>query len=211
MAFRVQDFRSQMVFDGARPNLFQCELTFPTIINVGAAAQSKFTFMARAAQMPGSTVNQISQFYFGRELKFSGNRQFPEWTVTIINDEDFIIRDAFEQWMNALNSHVGNTRNPAFQNASAYQQDAYVTQFAKTGSRTGSAEEGKGIKRYKFVGLFPIDVSPIELDWGANDAIEEYAVTFSYQWWEWAGGTNGPTTDTSDAQNIAGINLPFIQ
>ena len=99
MAFRVQDFRSQMVFDGARPNLFQCELTFPTLVS-GAAAQSKFTFMARAAQMPGSTVNQISQFYFGRELKFSGNRTFPEWTVTVINDEDFIIRDAFEKWKN---------------------------------------------------------------------------------------------------------------
>lgn len=200
MAFRVQDFRSQMVFDGARPNLFQCELTFPTLVS-GAAAQSKFTFMARAAQMPGSTVNQISQFYFGRELKFSGNRTFPEWTVTVINDEDFIIRDAFEKWMNGLNSHVGNTRNPAFQNAAAYQQDAYVTQYGKTGN---------DIKKYKFVGLFPIDVSPIELDWGANDAIEEYAVTFSYQWWEWAGGTNGPTTDTSAAQNIENPILPFI-
>ena len=200
MAFRVQDFRSQMVFDGARPNLFQCNLTFPTLVS-GAAAAEKFTFMARAAQMPGSTVNQISQFYFGRELKFSGNRTFPEWTVTIINDEDFIIRDAFEKWMNGLNSHVGNLRNPAFQNASAYQQDAYVTQYGKNGSE---------IKKYKFVGLFPIDLSPIELDWGANDAIEEYAVTFSYQWWEWDFGTNGPTTDVSDAENIENPVLPFI-
>lgn len=201
MAFRVQEFRASMNYDGARPNLFQCELTFPGIASV-SGAQQQFTFMARAAQLPGSTVNQISQFYFGRELKFSGNRQFPEWTVTIINDEDFRIRDAFERWLSGLNSHVGNLRAPPFTKGDAgYQQDGFVTQFGKTGDV---------IKRYKFVGLFPVDVSPIEVDWGANDTIEEYAVTFAYQWWEWAGGTNGPTTDLTGANPITSPILPAI-
>jgi hypothetical protein len=194
MSFRVQEFRAQMNFDGARPNLFKCDLTFPTLVS-GAGAQTSFSFMARAAQLPGSTVNQIPQFYFGRELKFSGNRTFTEWTVTIINDEDFKIRDAFEKWMNGMNSHVTNLRNPAFlKGDGGYQQDGFVTQFGKDGSP---------IKKYKFVGMFPIDISPIELDWGANDTIEEYAVTFAYQWWEWAGGTNGATTDT------IGSNVPL--
>jgi hypothetical protein len=202
MAFRVQDFRAQMNYDGARPNLFQCEMTFPTLVS-GSAAQSKFTFMARAAQIPGSTVNQIPQFYFGRELKFSGNRTFPEWTVTIINDEDFLIRDAFEKWMSGLNSHAGNLRNLSFEKGdSGYQQDAFVTQYGKIGDI---------IKKYKFVGLFPIDVSPIELDWGANDAIEEYAVTFAYQWWEWADGTNGRTTDSVGSDLPTSPILPPIQ
>jgi hypothetical protein len=201
MAFRVQEFRSQMNYDGARPNLFKCDLTFPTLTQ-GQGAQTKFTFMARAAQLPGSTVNQIPQFYFGRELKFSGNRSFPEWTVTVINDEDFKIRDAFEKWMSGLNSHVGNVRNPQFiKGDGGYQQDGYVTQFGKTGDT---------IKRYKFIGLFPIDISPIELDWGANDTIEEYAVTFAYQWWEWAGGTNGPTTDFVGSNTVESPILPII-
>ena len=201
MAFRVQEFRAQMNYDGARPNLFQCELTFPTLTQ-GQGAQTKFTFMARAAQLPGSTVNQIPQFYFGRELKFSGNRSFPEWTVTVINDEDFKIRDAFEKWMSGLNSHVGNLRSPQFiKGDGGYQQDGFVTQFGKDGST---------IKRYKFIGLFPIDVSPIELDWGANDTIEEYAVTFAYQWWEWAGGTNGPTTDFTGANAVTSPILPIV-
>jgi len=202
MSFRVQDFRAQMNYDGARPNLFQCELTFPTVVS-GSGAQQKFTFMARAAQLPGSTVNQIPQFYFGRELKFSGNRSFPEWTVTIINDEDFIIRDAFEKWISGLDSHVANLRTPEFiKGDNGYQQDGFVTQYGKTGDI---------IKRYKFVGLFPIDISPIELDWGANDTIEEYAVTFAYQWWEWAGGNNGPTTDAVGASVITSPILPQIQ
>jgi len=186
MAFNVQQFRSQLTGDGARPNLFECTLTFPVLASSGGATSpgaiqdnvgltEKFTFMARAAQLPGSTVNQIPVNYFGRELKFSGNRTFPEWTVTIINDEDFKLRDAFEKWMHGLNSHVTNTRGVSFGNALGYQQDGLVTQYGKS---------GEIIKEYNFVGMFPIDVSPIELDWGANDTIEEYAVTFAYQWWE---------------------------
>jgi hypothetical protein len=186
MAFNVNQFRSQLTGDGARPNLFECTLTFPVLASSGGATSpgaiqdnvgltEKFTFMARAAQLPGSTVNQIPVNYFGRELKFSGNRTFPEWTVTIINDEDFKLRDAFEKWMHGLNSHVTNTRGISFANALGYQQDGLVTQYGKS---------GEIIKEYNFVGMFPIDVSPIELDWGANDTIEEYAVTFAYQWWE---------------------------
>lgn len=195
MAFNVQGFRAQMNFDGARPNLFQCDMTFPTLVGGVSGAQNKFTFMARAAQLPGSTVNQVPQFYMGRELKFAGNRTFPEWTVTIINDEDFIIRDSFEKWMSGLNSHVGNLREPVFEKGdNGYQQDAFVTHFGKVGDM---------IKRYKFIGIFPIDISPIELDWGANDTIEEYAVTFAYQWWEWAGGSNGPTSDSVGSGSTA--------
>jgi len=191
MVFRVQEFRAQMNYDGARPNLFQCELTFPQL---AGGAQQQFTFMARAASLPGDTVNPIPMYYFGRELKFSGNRTFPEWTVTIINDEDFQVRNAFEDWMSGLNSHVGNLRNPAFiKGDGGYQQDGYVTQFGKTGDV---------IKRYKFVGLFPLDIGPIELDWGSNDTIEEYAVTFAYQWWE---------SDTTDTVGNTGALSPLLQ
>lgn len=194
MPFRVQDFRASMEFDGARPNLFEVFLTFPTLVNEGAAAQTKLTFMARAAQLPGSTINPIVQPYFGREVKFAGNRTFQDWTVTVINDEDFRIRDSFEKWMSGINSHVGNLRDPAFiKGDDGYQQDGYVTQYGKTGDI---------LKEYKFVGMFPIDISPIDLDWASNDTIEEYAVTFSYQWWEFAVGQNGATTDVQGVNNV---------
>ena len=203
MAFRVQDFRAQMNFDGARPNLFQCELTFPTFTALASQAQPKYTFMARSGQLPGSTVNPVPVFYFGRELKFAGNRVFSDWTVTIINDEDFIIRDAFERWHSGMNSHVANLRAPEFEKGDGgYQQDGFITQYGKDGSE---------IKRYKFVGMFPIDISPIEMDWGSNDMIEEYAVTFAYQWWEHATGNNGPTTDTVGASVITSPVIPPVQ
>lgn len=185
MPFNIQQFRGQMTGDGARPNLFECSLTFPLapgVISSPQAAQNKYTFFARAAQVPGSTVNQVPVNYFGRELKFAGNRIFTEWTVTVINDEDFTIRNALEQWMNGLNSHRFNLRDPGLVNNANYQQDGYVKHYGKAGDV---------LKAYKFIGMFPIDLSPIELDWAANDAIEEYAVTFAYQWWEVIGGDQG--------------------
>ena len=108
MAFNVAQFRSELVGDGARPNLFQVNLTFPAIATGGAVASKKVTFMARASQLPGSSVGTVPVYYFGRELKFAGNRSFPDWTLQIINDEDFAIRNSMESWLNAINSHTGN-------------------------------------------------------------------------------------------------------
>ena len=175
MAFNVAEFRANMIGDGARPNLFSVSLTFPTIAQNSVAAGQKVTFMAKTAQLPGSTVGTVPVYYFGRELKFAGNRTFADWTLTIINDEDFTIRNSIESWMNAINSHASNVRNTGAANANGYTVDATVTQYGKTGSE---------LKKYKFVGLFPVDLAPIDLDWGSNDAIEEYQTTFAYQWWE---------------------------
>jgi hypothetical protein len=113
--------------------------------------------------------------YFGRELKFVGNRTFADWTITIINDEDFVIRNAFERWMASINSHGLNVRNPAALTPGSYTVDGEVTQFGK---------KGDNLKKYKFIGLFPSDLTPIDVDWGSNDAIEEFSVTLTYQWWE---------------------------
>jgi hypothetical protein len=174
MAFNVNEFRSQMVGDGARPNLFEVSMPFPGFSAPGNA-QTKLTFMCKTAQLPGSTLGVVPVQYFGRELKFVGNRTFADWTITIINDEDFSIRNAFERWMNGINSHNLNVRNPAALSPLGYTVDGDVKQFGKNGNI---------LKKYKFIGLFPTDVSAIDVDWGSNDAIEEFSVTLTYQWWE---------------------------
>jgi hypothetical protein len=174
MAFNIQQFRSEMVGDGARPNLFEVTMQFPAFSGIANAA-TKLTFMCKSAQLPGSTVGVVPVSYFGRELKFAGNRVFADWAVTIINDEDFVVRNAFEKWMEALNSHQLNIRNPAALANVNYTVNADVTQYGKT---------GVSLKKYKLIGVFPSDVSPIELDWGANDQMEEFSVALAYQWWE---------------------------
>lgn len=174
MAFNVQDFRAQLENDGARPNLFEVQVMFPTQINNGNAGR-KLSFMARSSQLPGSSIGIVPMFYFGREIKLVGNRTFSDWTVNIINDEDFAVRKGLEAWLNGMNQHQFNRRNSSFASATSYTSNAKVIQYSKA---------GVPIKTYNFVGLFPTDLSPIDLDWGSNDTVEEFSVTFQYQWWE---------------------------
>ena len=174
MAFNVNQFRSQLTGDGARPNLFEVSMPFPGF-SLPGNAQTKLTFMCKTAQLPGATLGVVPMQYFGRELKFVGNRTFADWSITIINDEDFVVRNAFERWMSGINSHNLNIRNPVAGTPLGYTVDGEVTQFGKAGDT---------LKKYKFVGLFPTDLAAIDVDWGTNDAIEEFTVTLTYQWWE---------------------------
>jgi hypothetical protein len=175
MAFNVAEFRANLVGDGARPNLFQVTMTFPTFSTEATTSAQALTFLCKSAQLPGSTLGTVPLFYFGRELKFAGNRNFADWTITIINDENFKVRKAFESWMNGINSHTTNLRNGVAGSPTGYSVDAKVNQYDKGGNI---------IKAYNFVGAFPVDLAPIDLDWGSNDAIEEFSVTLAYQWWE---------------------------
>ena len=176
MAFNVTEFRANLIGDGARPNLFQVSMPFPGtgLAEIPEAARN-ISFLAKTAQLPGSTVGVAPLYYFGRELKFAGNRTFADWTITVINDEDFMIRDAFENWLDAINMHAANLRDRRAPSPYSYTCDAVVKQYGKTGD---------AIKDYLFVGMFPTDVAPIELDWGTNDSIEEFSVTLAYQFWE---------------------------
>jgi hypothetical protein len=175
MAFNVTEFRANLVGDGARPNLFQVTMTFPTYTQDGVGAGQALTFLAKTAQLPGSTLGTVPVYYFGREMKFVGNRSFADWSITIINDENFKVRRAFESWMNSINSHTTNLRNGAATTPTSYSVDAKVDQYDKAGNV---------IKSYKFVGAFPVDLNPIDLDWSSNDTIEEFGVTLAYQYWE---------------------------
>lgn len=192
MPFNVQNFRASLVGDGARASLFDVQLTFPLAVGTGGSApgafgtaQQQVTFRARASSLPGDAVSSIGVNYFGREIKVAGNRSFPDWSITVIQDEDFDLRNAFERWMSGLNSHVGNLRLPSMLSGDGgYQQDAFITQYGKAGDI---------LKVYKLVGCFPTDVSAIDVDW-SSEAIEEFNVTFAYQWWE-----SLNTTDSSSA------------
>lgn len=175
MSFDINTFRTNLQGDGARPNLFEVTLNFPNWVSLGPQAGQKATLQCKAAQLPGSTVGVAPLFYFGREVKLAGNRTYQDWTVQIINDEDFLIRNALEQWFNGINDPAGNIRDPnALVIDGGYGVDAIVTQYGKAGDV---------IKTYNFIGIWPMDVSPIDLDWGANDAIEEYTVTWAVNYY----------------------------
>jgi hypothetical protein len=126
-------------------------------------------------------VGQYTVPYFGRQVKYAGGRTFADWTVTVINDEDFAIRNSMEEWMNFINSHDSNSRGLPQQ----YKSTGQVTQYSKDGSP---------LRTYVFEGMFPISVDGIQLDWSQTDSIEEFGVTFQYDLWRVEGNTGIPTT-----------------
>lgn len=189
MSFNIDTFRTALTGDGARPNLFDVQLSFPNFVTLGSIAGAKAQVQVRSSHLPGSTVGTTPTFYFGREVKLAGNRSYADWTVTILNDEDFLIRNAFEQWMGGLNDAQNNIRNPAATVIDGgYGTNALVTQYAKAGDI---------LKQYQIIGMFPIDISPIDLDWASNDTIEEFSVTLAYQYWIDPSLSGGPSIGIS--------------
>lgn len=170
-SFDPSAFRAQLQGDGARPNLFEIIMPFPAVISPGNASQ-KITFMGRASHLPGQTIGITPVYYMGRETKLAGNRTVADWSFTVINDTDFTIRNAFERWMAGINGLKSNSRNVNFSNLSGYSVNPIVRQF-------NSVKEV--IKEYNLLGCWPNDISPIDLDWSANDSLEEFTVSLVVQ------------------------------
>tara|TARA_R100000388_G_C7169220_1_gene123077 strand:+ start:54 stop:668 length:615 start_codon:yes stop_codon:yes gene_type:complete len=178
----IVDFRSRMKGGGARSNLFEVNITYPEGIGVktgddGATADGEF--LIKAAEIPASNIGNIPVPFRGRVLPVAGDRTFDPWTVTIINDTNFVIRDAMERWSNSINDiqTAQGTINPE-----VYQKSATVKQL----SRGGKSETSRiqVLREYNFVGIYPNVVSSIPLDYGASDSIEEFQVTFNYLFYE---------------------------
>ena len=168
MSLRVDDFKAKLKGGGARPNLFRAIVNFPGY----AGGEVELTsFMCKGAQLPASVMNVIEVPFRGRQLKVAGDRTFEPWTVTVINDTGFEVRNAMERWMDGMNAHSANTGRT---NPVDYQADLIVEQLDKDGSV---------LKKYNFRGCFPTNVAAIDLTYDA-DQIEEFTVEFQIQYWE---------------------------
>ena len=180
----ITEFRSRLSGGGARANLFEVEIAFPEELGINLTDVSdKVPFLVKAAEIPASNLGNIPVPYRGRVLPVAGDRTFDPWTVTIINDVGFEIRDAMEKWSNSINDlqTAQGTTNPE-----VYQRSALVKQLSREGSAPGDPE--KTLRTYKFEGIYPNTVSSIPLDFGATDQIEEFQVTFNYLFYEVASG-----------------------
>ena len=177
--FNVSTFQAALVAQGARPNLFDMTITPPDDANTKATATTltSFSTMCKTAQIPGSTIGVVEVQYFGRPVKMPGNRTFENLTTTIINDEDFVLRHSMEKWMVFLNSHKANKSAIAGGQAGfeAFTGTLTLTQYSKDGKAD--------VKPYVFNKCWPVNVAPIDLDWGTNDTIEEFTVEWAYDWW----------------------------
>ena len=165
----VDDMKAKLVGGGARPNLFKVTMAFPSYVTANVELAS---YMCKATSMPASTIAPIAVPFRGRQLQIAGDRTFDPWSVTIINDTDFNVRNSFEQWMNGINQHKQNT---GLTQPSSYMADMIVEQLDKDGTTK---------KTYNIRGVFPTNLGAIELSYETGDTIEEFEVEMQVQYWE---------------------------
>ena len=183
----ISEFKSTLAGGGARPNLFEVELTtFPSAITGWDA--DTFKYLCKAANLPASTIASIDVPFRGRTFKVAGDRSIDVWTVTVINDEDFKLRRSFEAWMELiakLDNNLGAT------NPSSYMSNATVHQLGRgstVNSTTNAGADSSILASYNFVDIFPTAVSAIDLSYDSGDTIEEFTVEFQVQSFELISG-----------------------
>ena len=180
MSHSIEKIKSTLKGGGARPNLFQVNLTsFPG----GADYDSdEFSILCKAAQLPASNIASIDVPFRGRIFKVAGDRTFDTWTVTVINDNDFKIRTAMEAWMQFTGQYADGSgaTDPA-----SYQVNADVIQFARQATALNKVDTTglANAKQYRFYGIFPTNISAIDLSYDTGDTIEEFTVEFQVQYW----------------------------
>jgi len=181
MPHSIQDFKSSLIGGGARPNLFEVTIPAPP---ASISLTANFPILCKAAALPASNIGSIDVPFRGRIFKVAGDRTYDTWTITIINDQTFQIRDAMERWMQRIGQYgdgSGDT-NPA-----SYMCDAHVQQFKRRSSSLGKdTPTGAGLQyaaSYKFYDIFPTNISAIDLSYDSSDTIEEFTVEFQVQYW----------------------------
>ena len=177
----ISEYNSRLLGGGARPNLFEVELTtLPASVTFPWQAE-RFGFLCKAANMPAMTIANIDVPFRGRIFKVAGDSTIEYWSITIINDEDFLFRNALEEWTQqiaALDDNMGST-NPA-----SYMVNAKVFQLGRgsqVASTNNSGDANVVLKEYEFIDIFPISVGSIDVSYDSSDTIEEYTVEFAVQ------------------------------
>lgn len=168
---KIDQFRAFLYGGGARPSQFQVSINFPSWVNVPAPGAAT-AFLVKAASLPASIITPIEVPFRGRIAKVAGERQFANWNVTVLNDNDFLIRNALEQWSNGILNHTQTNGRMA---PTDYAIDLQVVQLDRN---------DVALKTYKFVNCFPQQISDIQLDFANTASIEEFQVEFSVDYWE---------------------------
>ena len=176
---------------GSRPNLFKVQVTGPRATGYNVAS---FEYLCRSGSLPSATLGTIEiPMNGGRRLKMGGDRTFTEWTSTVLNDENFKLRSVMEKWQNDIvktNFEITNTLgNRSAKTGGADTDGLYGTVMIYQLKEDGSSVTAGG---YRLVNCWPSDISQIDLSYDTTDAVEDFTVTWTYDYYE-----NGFGTDVS--------------
>lgn len=171
MVVQLDQFKQRLSGGGARSNLFQVNVK-TWVGNAAPSDNDVEDFLVEAASMPASSLGLIEIPFRGRRLKLAGDRTFEPWTMTVINDAGFTIRNALESWMNEINSHTDATglTDPAL-----FTADVEVKQLDKS---------GQVLKAYTLRNAWPSDLSAIDVSYASENEVERFTCTWQYDYWE---------------------------
>ena len=188
----ISQFKSKLIGGGTRPNLFEVQVNFPDGVDLGIQGDGgpsefdgdRFRFLCKAAALPASNVANLEVPFRGRVLKDAGDRTFENWTVTVINDQDFSHYRNFQAWAQNIAQYGDSS---GLTNPADYMGQATVYQLGRNAaSQQGSnspATDSDILAQYKFVDIFPTTISSIDLSYDTTDTIEEFTVDFQVQYW----------------------------
>ena len=168
---KINYFKAKLSGGGARSNQYKVVMPFPGYAQVGGEIED-LAFLCQAAELPGMAITTIEVPFRGRAIKIAGDRTIADWTIKVINYTNFILRNAFERWMNGINNM---TDNEGLTNPVDYQVDAFVDQLDRNGNT---------IKSYTLRGVFPASINAIPLDYAAKGDLSETSITLSFQYFE---------------------------
>lgn len=160
----INEFVSNFTI-GARANLYKVQID---------GIDQKLEFTCKTAQIPGKTINPIEVKYLNNTIKVAGDTTFDDWAVTIMNDEDYLIRKQLEEWMEKIKN---NSQSIGSGEMSDYFRTATVIQLNRDGSENDNA-------KYKFVNMWPTTIDPMDLGFENADTILEFGCTFAFSYWE---------------------------
>jgi len=177
MSFATISTLKTQLNKGARANLFQIDLTFPTaVITAVSGSQTAFStnmgLLCKAAAVPGFTIGVIEvPFRAGRRIKIAGDRTFADWTVTVINDENHTMRNAFNAWVNFVST--SNYDSTSKSTATDYYSTVRIKHLKADGSVS---------RQYQLVDAYPTDVGALDLSFDSTDTLSEFTVNFQYHY-----------------------------
>jgi hypothetical protein len=163
----VSAFRSKLSGGGARPNQFEVVIRYPTVL--GGIAGDMGRFLITTAELPGQTLGVTPVYFRGRLIKLAGDKEFAPFSCSIINDSNFTIRNSLENWMNYIEDRVTKAGE---QSPQRYQSTIDIYQKDRNDNI---------LRHYKLRDAFPVEIGPVQLDFGSNDQISTFGATFQYQ------------------------------
>jgi hypothetical protein len=171
----LTSFTSALEYGGARPSLFEFKVSAaPSGVS---ATLSDVHLYCNVSEIPPLTLTPIERQYFGRTVKIPGDLVFADLTTTIINTEKFNVRNEIEKWMEQINGTISNESKAA---ADFGTGTAQLTHYQKDGTDTMT---------YQFEEIWPTAISEIALSYDTASDIEQFDVTWAYNYYTMSGGT----------------------